>query len=228
MENIIITGANRGIGFEMAKRFLNEGKHVFATYRDAKQAEELISFHSHGTLTALELDVDDPTSIDRFVAAIGDTRIDVLINNAGILGPENQSIHKMDREAWLTTFSVNTIAPFMLTTALLDNLKRSDNPRVVSISSQMGALSRNSTGSYAYRSSKAALNKVMQVLAHELESEGIIVCPVHPGWVRTDMGGELGEISVQESATGLVSLITQLSKEHSGRFWTWEGEEHLW
>ena len=92
----------------------------------------------------------------------------------------------------------------------------------------MGALSRKSTGSYSYRSSKAAANKVMQVLAIELAADGIIVCPVHPGWVRTDMGGDEADLSVAESAAGLVELIDSLTMDHSGRFWTWEGRELSW
>lgn len=92
----------------------------------------------------------------------------------------------------------------------------------------MGSLSRKSKGSYAYRSSKAAVNKVMQVLSLELEVDGIVVCPVHPGWVRTEMGGEAADISVEESAAGLFKLIDSLTMDQTGRFWTWEGKEHPW
>jgi len=129
----------------------------------------------------------------------------------------------MDYAGWLEAFKVNTLGPYRVSTALVAHLSRSSNPRIVTLSSQMGSLSRQSTGSYGYRSSKAAVNKVMQVLALELRDKGIIVCPVHPGWVRTEMGGGEADISVEESAQGLVSLIDRLTMEHSGRFWTWSG-----
>ena len=104
----------------------------------------------------------------------------------------------------------------------------SSNPRIITISSQMGSLNRKNKGAYAYRSSKAAVNKVMQVLATELEPENIIVCPVHPGWVKSDMGGAEADITVAESAAGLVNVINNLTKAQSGRFWTWQGVEHPW
>ena len=104
----------------------------------------------------------------------------------------------------------------------------SSNPRIVTISSQMGALSRESMGMYAYRSSKAAVNKVMQVLALELKPKGITVCPVHPGWVKTDMGGQEADITAEESASGIVGLVQSMTLEQSGTFFTWEGNEHGW
>jgi NAD(P)-dependent dehydrogenase (short-subunit alcohol dehydrogenase family) len=134
----------------------------------------------------------------------------------------------MDYARWLRTIEINTMAPFRLTTALRGNLRQSARPRVVTLSSQMGSLQRQGKGSVAYRSSKAAVNKVMQVLAIELREDGIVVCPVHPGWVRTDMGGPTADISVDDSARGLHAWIDSLAMEHSGRFWTWNGQEHPW
>jgi NAD(P)-dependent dehydrogenase (short-subunit alcohol dehydrogenase family) len=134
----------------------------------------------------------------------------------------------MDYAEWLRTLEVNALAPFRLATALLPNLRLARRPRVVALSSQMGSLHRQSVGAFAYRSSKAALNKVMQVLALELSADGIVVCPVHPGWVRTDMGGASADISAPESAAGLAQLIDALTPAQSGRFWTWDGREHPW
>ncbi|MBX3010197.1 MAG: SDR family NAD(P)-dependent oxidoreductase [Caldilineaceae bacterium] len=102
------------------------------------------------------------------------------------------------------------------------------NPRILTISSQMGSLNRKSTGMYAYRSSKAAVNKVMQVLALELQAHGIIVCPLHPGWVQTDMGGTEADITVQASAAGIIEFVRTVTMKQSGRFFTGEGEEHAW
>ena len=131
-------------------------------------------------------------------------------------------------DGWRDAFEVNTIAPFRIIVALREALLRADRPRVLFISSQMASLARRSTGSFAYRSTKAAANKVAQVLALEFEQDGIIVCPAHPGWVRTDMGGAFAEISVEESASGLLALTERLGPDMSGRFWTWNGEEHAW
>lgn len=226
METVLITGANRGIGLELSKRSLDSGKHVIATCRQPDTAIELKALiepsHIH------QLEVTDEADVDRLARSLSGQTIDVLINNAGIMGSERQSIDDMDYAAWLEAFNVNTLAPFRLIVALRDNLKNAMRPRAVTISSQMGSLNRKSKGSHAYRSSKAAVNKVMQVLSMELESDGIIVCPVHPGWVRTDMGGSAADISVEESGEGLFRLIDSMTMEHTGRFWTWEGKEHPW
>lgn len=174
------------------------------------------------------LDVANAGDVGAFRDKLGDQTIDVLINNAGVFGGTRQSQDDMDYDAWLDAFEVNTLAPFRLAMALKPNLARSSRPRIVTISSRMGALRSKSTGSFAYRSSKAAVNKVMQVLAVELEPEGIVVCSAHPGWVRTDMGGEAADISALESAAGLADFVANLTMDQSGKFWTWEGQELDW
>ena len=134
----------------------------------------------------------------------------------------------MDPQDWLHTFAVNTIAPPMVSRALLGQLKRSLSPRIVTLSSHMSALNNGGTDMYAYRTSKAAVNKAMQILAAELKSEGIVVCPVSPGWVKTDMGGDAASISAEESASGIVHLIRHLTIEQSGTFLTWQGKKLAW
>lgn len=228
METILITGANRGIGLELTKRFLAAGNKVIATCRHPEHYPELVDFANSPSLAVCPLEVTDNRSVNHLCSELGEQTIDVLINNAGIMGGNHQSIDDMDYSAWIEAFEVNTIAPFRLITALQDNLQRSKRPRAVTLSSQMGSLNRKSKGSFAYRSSKAAVNKVMQVMSMELEAMGIVVCPVHPGWVRTDMGGDAADISVEESGAGLIKLIDSLTMAHSGRFWTWQGEEHPW
>lgn len=228
METVVITGANRGIGLELTKQFLAEGKRVIATSRFPQNSKALNLLHDLGDLSVHSLELTDSQSIFNFAKALADKKIDILINNAGFMGPKQQGLKEMDYESWSLTFAINAMAPFQLSTALLSNLKQSSLPRIVTISSQMGSLNRKSTGEYAYRSSKAAVNKVMQVLAVELAPENIIVCPVHPGWVQTDMGGAAADISVEESAKGLVKVINNLTQAQSGRFWTWLGEEHPW
>ncbi|EOD78894.1 Short chain dehydrogenase [Grimontia indica] len=228
MSTIVVTGAARGIGLELVKTYLAKGDKVVATYRTPEPPVALTQLQGTGQLTLHPLEVTDSQSITAFAASLADTHIDVLVNNAGVIGPDHQSYSNMDVEGWKQTFEINTIGPLMVTSSLLSNLKKSPSPKVLTISSQMGALNRESTGMLAYRSSKAAVNKVMQVLALELKAESIIVCPVHPGWVKTDMGGDEADITAQESAEGIVKLTQSLTMKDSGKFFTWEGYEHAW
>ena len=134
----------------------------------------------------------------------------------------------MDYAGWTDAFATNTIGPFRVIEALIENIKRAETPKIITFSGQLGSLNRKGGGSYAYKSSKAAVNKVMQVLAEDLKDEGIIVCPVHPGWVRTDMGGQQADLSPAESASGLRQWIASLTLEDSGLFFKWSGERHEW
>jgi NAD(P)-dependent dehydrogenase (short-subunit alcohol dehydrogenase family) len=230
METVVITGANRGIGLALAHSFASSGVQVLAACRDPDKASALQALKkSSGKIEILSLDVGDAKSVAAFARTVGNRTVDVLINNAGVMGGDNQDSGNMDYAEWLHTFDINTLAPFRVTMALLPALKRSSRARIITVSSQMGAFGLPmGYGRYAYRSSKAAVSKVMQVLAEELKSDGIIVCPVHPGWVQTDMGGPQAQISPAASAEGLHKLINGLTLEQSGRFWTWEGREHVW
>lgn len=228
METVLITGANRGIGLELTKQFLKLGYHVIATYRNEASCERLEELKPSGRLSLYQLEVTSEASISALANQLKSQPIDILINNAGVLGPETQSIESVNTAEWLDTFAVNTIAPFNVSTMLLDNLRKSSNPRLITISSELGSLIRESSGMLAYSSSKAAINKVMRILALELKPEGIIVCPLHPGWVKTDMGGPDAKISIEESVEGLVELIRKLTLENTGQFLTWKGEEHTW
>ncbi|MFO6423534.1 SDR family oxidoreductase [Motilimonas sp. KMU-193] len=229
METYLITGANRGIGFALVQQCLANGHRVIATYRDQSAANALFELAGESCLLELvQAELDSETGINKLANEIADKPLDVLINNAGIMGPEQQDLNGLDSEGWLATFAINTIAPFHVSRLLLPNLLHSARPRIITISSQMGSLARESTGSYAYRSSKAAVNKVMQVMATELAEQGVIVCPMHPGWVQTDMGGMEADISAQQSAAGIIRFVEGVSLAESGRFWTWQGEEHPW
>jgi len=231
METVLITGANRGIGLELARQYLKKSSRVFATSRTSESAPSLSELKQSypDTLQVLPLEVTDDRSVQTLVEALRGETIDVLINNAGVSGGKQQDIRSMDYAWWAHTLAVNAIAPFRVTVAVLDNLRRSRNPRIITLSSQLGSMLRaTTTGFYAYRSSKAAVNKVMQGLAVDLRSENMIVCPVHPGWVQTEMGGANADLSAQESASGLIQLIDRLKLSDSGRFFKWNGEEHPW
>jgi NAD(P)-dependent dehydrogenase (short-subunit alcohol dehydrogenase family) len=231
METVLITGANRGIGLELTRQYLKRQTRVLAACRTPESAQSLSELKQSNpeTLKIYPLEVTDDNSVKALADALRNESIDVLINNAGISGGERQDIREMDYSRWALTLAVNTISPFRVTVALLDNLRRSRKPRIITLSSQLGSMLRpTSTGNYAYRSSKAAVNKVMQGLAVDLHSENIIVCPVHPGWVQTDMGGSKADLTVQESASGLIRLIDRLELSDSGHFLKWNGEEHPW
>jgi NAD(P)-dependent dehydrogenase (short-subunit alcohol dehydrogenase family) len=231
METILITGANRGIGLELTRQYLNKQTRVFAACRTPEAAESLseLKLSNPETLRIYPLEVTDEHSVTKLADMLRNETIDVLINNAGISGGEKQDIREMDYSRWALTFAVNTISPFRITVALLDSVRRSRKPRIITLSSQLGSMLRpTSTGNYAYRSSKAAVNKVMQGLAVDLRFQNIIVCPVHPGWVQTDMGGSKADLTVQESASGLIRLIDRLELSDSGHFLKWNGEEHPW
>lgn len=227
METVLITGASRGIGLELTRQFLALGYNVISTYR-GQPSEQLKSMLADSSLTLHELEVTDESSILSLASELSNVRLDILINNAGVIGSDEQAMESINSQEWLNTFAVNSIAPLMVSRSLLKLLEASTNPRIITISSQMGSLNRESYGMYAYRSSKAAVNKVMQVLALELKTKGIIVCPVHPGWVKTDMGGKDADITVEESASGIVKLASNLTLEQSGKFLTWQGMEHVW
>jgi NAD(P)-dependent dehydrogenase (short-subunit alcohol dehydrogenase family) len=228
METILITGANRGIGLQLCKEFTAAGWSVLAACRNPDAASELSSLAGN-QLRMFPLDVTSASSVAALATALKDETIDVLVNNAGIMGGEHQSLTDMDYDAWLRTLEVNSIGPLRVSSALLPNLKRSQRPRIITISSQMGAFGLSMDHApYAYCTSKTAASKVMQILAQDLKADGVIVCPVHPGWVQTDMGGPSAQITPAQSAQGLLKLITALEPEQSGRFWTWEGKEHVW
>lgn len=229
MPTILITGANRGIGLELSRQYAAAGEFVIACHRAGSKTDGLRALEASGNPMKIEdLDVTDEASVAKLALAVDGKAIDVLINNAGTMGGFPQDLGGMDYDGWAQAFEVNAIGPFRVITALMSSLKLADTPRAITLTSQMGALHRQSGGSYAYRSSKAAANKVMQVLSLDLRNEGIIVCPMHPGWVRTDMGGPNADLPVKESAAGLINVISGLTTADSGRFLQWDGVELEW
>ena len=224
METVLITGANRGIGLALTVQFLASGRRVFATCRNPSEAHELnVISDADDNVTVAELNVAEEQSVETLRSQLHAMPIDILVNNAGIMGGDRQSVEDMDYQAWSSAFEINTMAPFRLSVALKQNLRLSKNPRIVTLSSQMASLNRKSTGAFAYRSTKAALNKVMQVLAIEFEPEGIVVCPVHPGWVRPSTSRRsLASLSSWMILLGLVDTTLGLPRRvracSSGKF----------
>ena len=226
MINVFITGSNRGLGLEFVKQYLTLGHHVYATCRDPKDAQELNQIEDKN-LEILKLDVSNPKDIQAIKSQLGNKPIDILINNAGIW--RGSAIGSINEQDWLDSFSVNTIAPIKTAEALLDNIKSGHLKKIVSITSKMGSIDDNTSGgSYIYRSSKSALNSAMQSLRHDLSGHDIATLTLHPGWVRTDMGGSGAWIDVEESVSGMIQVINNLSLKNSGQYLDYAGKSINW
>ncbi len=228
MTTWLITGANRGIGLAMAAALIARKDRVIAAVRDPFKLPDLLKTAPREHCVVVGMDVTDQRAVDRAAASVKET-VDVLVNNAGVNPPGRQNAVNADLAAFEQTLQVNTIAPLRVAQAFLPHLRRSQAPRILTISSQMGALTTNaSNGAMAYRTSKAAVNKVMQCLASDLAGDNIPVAVVHPGWVRTDMGGGGADIAPEESAAGLIALCDGLTMAKTGQFFRWDGSIHPW
>ncbi|WP_316858760.1 SDR family oxidoreductase [uncultured Cohaesibacter sp.] len=230
MKQCLITGANRGIGLELARSYLRRGWHIHACCRNPQKAGDLhqLVADNLGKVTLHSLDVTKDVAVAALAETLKGKPIDLLINNAGIKGSDRQSLDDVDYGEWAEVFAVNTMAPLRVVQALLPNLKASDNAKIVTISSQLGALSYPGGGRYVYRSTKGAVNMVMTLLARDLKPEGITCLLFHPGWVKTDMGGEQADITARESAEGIASTTDNMGLKDTGRFLKWNGESHDW
>lgn len=226
MTTILITGTNRGIGLEMAGQALARGWTVYGSARSpGSDAQARIS--GDPKFFDLTFDVTDHEAVRAAAAGITEP-IDILINNAGVIGPDRQSTLDMDFDGFAQTLAINTLAPLAVSQAFLPHLRRSANPRILTVSSSMGRMSYAKSDRIAYRASKAAVNKVMQGLATDLEPMGIAVAVLHPGWVRTDMGGPEADIDPSESAAGILSVAEGLTLEATGQFLNWDGSPAEW
>ncbi|MBE65047.1 MAG: short-chain dehydrogenase [Gammaproteobacteria bacterium] len=230
MSTILVTGANRGIGFEFVQQYLAMGEQVIATYRNEKNSDQLISLcRDESNLEIFKLDVAFDSSMEEFGQGLGDQPIDVFINNAGIYGPRDSVFGKVDEADWLSVLRINALAPLFLTQLLIENLRRGELKKLVYVTSKMGSIEDNrGGGSYVYRSSKAALNAVVKSISVDLESEKMAVAVLHPGWVRTDMGGPNGLIDTKTSVAGMVQVIRNLNVESSGAFFNYDGNVIPW
>jgi len=230
MATILITGANRGIGLALAEAFVGRGDRVIATVRKPEHLEGLAALMARAPdlIEVHRLEVTDRASIAALAERLAGRPIDVLINNAGIYGPERQSSLDMDFDGWLEVLKVNTLAPLAVAQALLPNLRLGSHPRILTVSSGMGSMAFHKSDAVAYRSSKAAVNKAMQCLATDLKGEGIAVGVCHPGWVKTDMGGAHADISPEMSATGLTRIVDRMNLSHAPEFLAWDGATIPW
>lgn len=222
MAHFLITGAARGIGHALAAEALSRGHDVTVSVRSDADMSRV----PEGAV-AVVFDVVDGGAVTGAAAGM-DRPVDVLINNAGIIGPDRQSTLDMDFDGFADTLAVNTLAPLRVSQAFLPHLRRSDRPRILTVSSAMGRMSYQKSDRIAYRASKAAVNKVMQGLATDVRADGIAVQCVHPGWVRTDMGGPEADIDVTESARGIIDRAEALEMVDTGSFVNYDGTTVDW
>lgn len=228
MPTVIITGANRGLGLEFARQYTADGWRVIATVRNPDQATELRTVPG---VTIHRLDVGDPGDITAFAAGLGDGAVDLLINNAGIMGPPpaRQNRDVLDTDGWQETLRINGLAPVLVTLALAGHLARAARPVVATVSSQLGSIASNTTsGYYAYRMSKAAVNMGMRNLALDLADRQIAVVILHPGWVQTDMGGPQAPLTPSESVGGMRQVISGIDMSRTGQFLDYSGAPVAW
>ncbi|MEH6824254.1 MAG: SDR family oxidoreductase [Motiliproteus sp.] len=204
MPTILITGANRGLGFALAQSYLKDGWRVFAACRnpDAQVPDGA---------EAVTLDIADSSSIKALKKKLHDIPIDILWNNAGIYLDKNQKLEQVDDRDWLRSFEINCIAPIRVAEALADNLARSERKVIAFTSTKMASLAGNGPGAYAYRSSKVALNMAVRCFAQDQENLQISCLLLHPGHVRTDMGGLEGAIDVKTSVMSMRRLVDQVN-----------------
>jgi NAD(P)-dependent dehydrogenase (short-subunit alcohol dehydrogenase family) len=226
----VITGANRGIGLELARQIVARGGQVDTTAREPEAASELgqLARESNGRLRVFRCDVASDSSVRAFGAALGGAAIDVVINNAGIMG-ELESLETMDLASALHTIDVNALGALRVSRALLPMVRRGTRKCLVHITSGMGSISDNTSGgAYGYRMSKAALNMASKSMAIDLAPHGILSVVVNPGWVKTDMGGKGAPLPVEDSAAHILALIDRLRIGDSGSFFDHTGEKLEW
>jgi NAD(P)-dependent dehydrogenase (short-subunit alcohol dehydrogenase family) len=226
MATVLVTGASRGIGSELVKQYCADGANVIACVRDTGAAPGLEGVN--GNVRIVPMDTGSPESIAAAAAEVGDQALDVVINNAGYVGGAKQGIDDVDLDEWHRTLDINTIGPLLIARAFKANLAASGDGKLMNVTSQLAASTWPFGGMLVYSSTKAAFSKVAQILALDWKEEPITVALVHPGWVRTDMGGPNAEISAAESASGIRSLIAGLTKADSGKFYKWNGDIHPW
>ena len=227
---VVITGANRGIGLELSRQYADEGWRVYAGCRQPERATELNRLAGENArVTVHPLDVTKPAQIQALKAVLADSPVDLLLNNAGSYGPDGVRFGNTDPEAWLENMRTNVIGPMKMMEALVDNVAASRLRLIASLSSKMGSMADNgSGGAYIYRSGKAALNAVMKSASIDLAAKGIITVVLHPGWVRTAMGGPNAEIDAGTSARRMREILARLTPRDAGSFFDIDGSIIPW
>ncbi|KDR15459.1 uncharacterized protein LOC110833571 isoform X2 [Zootermopsis nevadensis] len=247
MKSVLITGSNRGIGLELVKKLtdhVSPPKIIIAACRNPDSAQDLQEFSkTHKNVHIIQLDMTQSDTFDKTVQEVenivGDEGLNVLINNAGIL-KETATINDITAENLTLHYLTNTVGPIMLTKAFIPLLKKAAaknsslplgvlRAAVINVTSVLGSISQNtSSGSHGYRESKAALNMATRSLSVELKGDGILATVIHPGWVKTDMGGQNANLTVEISASNIVKTLYSLTEKQNAGFVQYDGKELPW
>lgn len=226
MKTALITGANRGIGIEFVRQLKEKGYYIFGTCRHPEAATELNSLADE----VFQLDVTNDNDILALTQKLNNRSIDLLINNAGISGQQGVTIGNVDRTNFINVINTNCISVVKLSDALLPNIQASEDKSILVISSRMGSISDNERGrSYAYRASKASLNCVMRSFAIDVKDQGIKIMLIHPGWVKTAMGGVDAPVDVQTSVAGMLAQVDRhFAESHADVLRRFDGNVIAW
>ena len=224
MTTIMITGGSRGLGLEFARQFYNEECRVIATCRSPKDANEL---NAIGDIDVHALDVTDDKSVTTLADKLRGENIDILINNAGVIG-QRDGFGRIDYDIWAETMDTNVLGPMRVAEAFRDNVMNSEKKQMIFITSRMGSNTEAVPNAYVYRSSKAALNMAVKCLSAELGEQGLIAVLFHPGHVQTDMGGQAAPVTPQKSIEGMKNQIVALTRDDNGRFLSYDGRQIPW
>jgi NAD(P)-dependent dehydrogenase (short-subunit alcohol dehydrogenase family) len=228
MSRILIAGASRGIGLELARQYAAQGDEVIACVRDTAAAELLDAAAAEvDKITVEAMDLGDPASIKAAGQRISGA-LDAVVVVGGTFGGMQQSLDDVDIAEWHRTLDVNTIGPMLTARAFKPHLLASGDGKLMILTSQLAASTWPMGGMYIYSTTKAAVSKVGQILALDWQQEPISVALMHPGYVQTDMGGPNADITAEESATGIRAVLSAMTKADSGKFYKWNGEIHPW
>ena len=236
MPSMLVTGASRGLGLEMVRQFVGDGWRIYACCRTPATATDLaaLAADSGGLITLHTLDVSKPEQIAALADEFRGTPIDMLVNNAGLLGctidhMEPGAFGSVDYEAWAKVHEINTMAPLRVTEAFVDHVAQSDLKLLFFMSTHMGCITELADGGlYPYRSSKAALNLLVKGLSIDLAPRGVRTIAVHPGWVVTDMGGPDAPVNKVDSIAGIRRVVADYDADATGRFFQYDGRELPW
>ena len=237
MKRILITGSNSGLGLEFTKKFLERGDYVIASCRKPESAYELRDIRENhaGRIIVPQLDVSDEDSRNKLFKNVSSflDKLDILINNAGVISGNleySPPLGELHNEDMTKVFLINSISPVYMVEKFLTLLKKSNNPKIINISSTSGSISKRTRGGgYSYSASKAALNMFTKNLSNDLRDEGIIVVALHPGWVKTGFPyTENAPHMPEETVVGMMEVIDSLEMKDTGKFIDWLGNEQPW
>jgi NAD(P)-dependent dehydrogenase (short-subunit alcohol dehydrogenase family) len=233
MSRVLITGASRGLGLEFARQYAADGWDVIATARNPKRSGILKELAKDKTVSVLSLDVTSDESTRQLAKVLNGEPVDLLILNSAIYPRDGNKLGELNFAGWRESFETNVLGAIRVAEALIENVAASERKQIAAISTGMGSLQTLGTTfefgpAYQYRTSKAALNMAMSILAKEVEPRGISVVIFSPGWVKTDMGGANAALTPKQSISGMREVLAGHPMELTGKFLSYDGSNWPW